>query len=90
MKANHQAAAALDHALATLPPNYNAGQFETAVRLAGAPFGFDFRQTCRNWLAVREEAARAKRRQQIADQAEAVLYLLAPIAAAALWIFPTN
>lgn len=89
-KPNHQAAAALDHALAMLAPNHKPAQFEHAVTLAGAPFGMNFQQTCANWLAAREELHRAKRRAQLADRIEATLYLFAPLAAAALWFFSTK
>ncbi len=89
-KPNHQAAAALDHALAMLAPNHKPAQFEHAVTLAGAPFGMNFQQTCANWLAAREELHRAKRRAQLADRIEATLYLFAPIVALAIWIFPTK
>jgi len=89
-KPNHQAAAALDHALEMLPFNCKPDQFINAVRLSGAPYGLDYQQACANWIAVRDEKRRAKRRAELADQIEAILYLIAPLAAAALWFFSTK
>ena len=89
-KPNHQAAAALDHALEMLPFNHEPDQFINAVRLSGAPYGLDYQQAFANWIAVRDEKRRAKRRAELADQIEAAFYLFAPIVALAIWIFPTK
>lgn len=90
VKPNHQAAAALDHALEMLPFNHKPEQFIDAVRASGAPYGLNYQQACRNWIAVRDEQRRAQRRARFFEQLEGVLYLNAPLIAVALWYFSTT